>query len=121
VPVAENGLAATVTEALARRYPLDPPRFLARVPHGYADPPLVAGDLATAGFAGAPTITRLGFNSRADSARGSALAHVQGTPLRHEVVQRDPQGLTPLKRPWRPTTHGPREAPILALLVDLAA
>ena len=35
--ISENEFADTVTEALAAVFPHDPPRFLARTPHGYHD------------------------------------------------------------------------------------
>ena len=35
--ISENEFADVVTEALAQRYPDDPPRFMARIPHGYHD------------------------------------------------------------------------------------
>src|SRR6201981_3068315 len=35
--IEENDFALVVTEALATVFPADPPRFMARTPHGYAD------------------------------------------------------------------------------------
>ena len=35
--IEDNEIADTVTAALATLYPADPPRFMARVPHGYHD------------------------------------------------------------------------------------
>ena len=42
--------ANDVTNALAEVFPSDPPRFLARTPHGYHDPALVHSELKKAGF-----------------------------------------------------------------------
>ena len=39
--IEQNEFAATVTKALETIFPADPPRFMARLPHGYPDPPVV--------------------------------------------------------------------------------
>ena len=44
--IKENEFADTVTTALGSLFPKDPPRFLARTPHGYCDPPTIKRDLA---------------------------------------------------------------------------
>jgi SAM-dependent methyltransferase len=90
--IEENEFANTVTEALAALYPADPPRFMARTPHGYFDRSVIAADLATAGFAGAPTIDTLAARSRAASAQVAALAYCQGTPLRGEISAQSGSG-----------------------------
>jgi ubiquinone/menaquinone biosynthesis C-methylase UbiE len=89
----ENDFAWVVTEAMAELYPHDPPRFLARTPHGYADPEAVAQDLARAGFAAPPRISTVAARSRAGSARAPAEAYCLGTPLRDELVARGAPGL----------------------------
>jgi len=91
--IEHNELAAIVTEALAERYPQDPPRFMARTPHGYHDPDVIARDLRSAGFASAPAIETLALRSRAASPRVAAVAYCQGTPLRSEIEARDAAGL----------------------------
>src|SRR3954471_303009 len=48
--IEENISADDVTNALATFFPNDPPRFLARTPHGYHDVALIRSDLAKAGF-----------------------------------------------------------------------
>ena len=83
--IEENEFADVVTSSLANLFPQDPPRFLARVPHGYYDPQIIEGDLAGAGFEGTPAITTVAARSRAKSARAPALAYCQGTPLRNEI------------------------------------
>ncbi len=85
-----NVFAERVTRALAERFPSDPPRFLARTPHGHADATAIAAQLARAGFAAAPRITTLAATSRAASARDVAIAYCQGTPLRNEIETRAP-------------------------------
>ena len=87
--IEHNQFADVVTNALAAVFPDDPPRFLARVPHGYYDKGVIAAELAAAGFA-APRIETLAARSRADSARIPAIAYCQGTPLRNEIAARDP-------------------------------
>ncbi len=83
-------LADIVTRALAGLFPDDPPRFLARTPHGYHDRGAIAGDVARAGFARAPAIETLERRSRADSCRTPAVAFCQGTLLRNEIEARAP-------------------------------
>jgi len=87
--IEHNQFADVVTNALAAVFPDDPPRFLARVPHGYYDKGVIAAELAAAGFA-APRIETLAARSRADTARIPAIAYCQGTPLRNEIAARDP-------------------------------
>jgi SAM-dependent methyltransferase len=89
----ENEFAATVTEALERLYPHDPPRFMARTPHGYCDTEVIGRDLASAGFPAPPSIETLAGRSRAASPRIPAVAYCQGTPLRNEIESRDVAGL----------------------------
>jgi SAM-dependent methyltransferase len=88
--IEENEFADTVTTALERLFPADPPRFLARTPHGYHDVPTIARDLANGGFTASPRITTEAARSRAASARVPAIAYCQGTPLRNEIEARDP-------------------------------
>jgi SAM-dependent methyltransferase len=91
--IKENEFADVVTNALAIRYPNDPPRFLARTPHGYHDIAVVAGDLARAGFIHSPEFATVAERSRADSPSIPAIAYCQGTPLRNEIEARDPSGV----------------------------
>ena len=91
--IEENEFAATVTEALGSHFAQDPPRFMARTPHGYFDCELIRQDLAKAGFAGPPLIETLAARSRAASSRIPAVAYCQGTPLRNEIESRDAAGL----------------------------
>jgi ubiquinone/menaquinone biosynthesis C-methylase UbiE len=92
-PVATNDFADAVNDALAAMFPDDPPRFMARTPHGYHDTTRIALDLAAAGFTEAPAIATVAFTSRAASARLAAVAYCQGTPLRGEIEAREPGGL----------------------------
>lgn len=83
--IEDNEFANTVTAALAHLLAQDPPRFLARTPHGYYDPTLIQRDLAHAGFTTQAKITTISAQSRAESALIPALAYCQGTPLRNEI------------------------------------
>jgi ubiquinone/menaquinone biosynthesis C-methylase UbiE len=85
--IEENVLADDVTRALAAFFPNDPPRFMARTPHGYHDTTLIRSDLAKAGFLNVAIETRAD-ESRAPSARHAAIAYCQGTPLRNEIEAR---------------------------------
>ena len=87
--IKENEFADTVTTALETLFPKDPPRFLARTPHGYCDRPTIDRDLADGGFTAAPQITTVAARSRAQSPRVPAIAYCQGTPLRNEIEARD--------------------------------
>jgi len=86
--IEHNEFADVVTTALAGLFPSDPPRFLARTPHGYHDRDAIARDLATVGFVAAPRIDTVAAHSRAATAREPAFAYCQGTPLRNEIEAR---------------------------------
>ena len=85
--IEENVFADDVTKALATLFPKDPPRFLARTPHGYHDRALIARDLEKAGFSHITIETRA-ETSRAASARLPATAFCHGTVLRTEIEAR---------------------------------
>ncbi|MBI3431494.1 MAG: class I SAM-dependent methyltransferase [Hydrogenophilales bacterium] len=87
--IEENEFAHTVTAALESLFPQDPPRFLARTPHGYHDLARVEHDLQCAGFTSPPHVHTVARRSRATSPRIPALAYCEGTPLRNEIEARD--------------------------------
>jgi SAM-dependent methyltransferase len=87
--IEENEFADTVEKALESLFPGDPPRFMARTPHGYYDHRIIGRDLANGGFIAAPRIDTVAARSRAASARVAAIAYCQGTPLRNEIESRD--------------------------------
>lgn len=93
--IEENPFTHVVTETIAKLFPDDPPRFLARTPHGFFDTNAIAADLRAAGFQDIrfETVTR---TSRAASARDVAIAFCQGTPLRNEIESRAPGRLEEL-------------------------
>jgi len=86
--IEDNEFAQVVTEALAAVFPADPPRFLARTPHGYHDERSIANDLVRGGFAALPDIDTLAARSRAPSPHVPAVAYCHGTPLRNEIEAR---------------------------------
>jgi ubiquinone/menaquinone biosynthesis C-methylase UbiE len=87
-----NEFAAAVTGALESMFPDDPPRFMARVPHGYFDVERIRRELEGAGFSSI-AIEPMEETSRAASAWDVARAYCEGTPLRSEIEARAPGGL----------------------------
>jgi ubiquinone/menaquinone biosynthesis C-methylase UbiE len=86
--IEENVFADDVTNALAKIFPNDPPRFLARTPHGYHNTALIRSELEDAGFSRVVIETRA-EQSRASSPRLPAVAYCQGTLLRNEIEARE--------------------------------
>jgi len=87
-----NDFARAVTKALELRYPENPPLFLDRTPHGHGNTREIEADLNAAGF-DVTSFTQLDEVSRAVSPEGPAIAYCQGTPLRNEILDREPDGL----------------------------
>jgi ubiquinone/menaquinone biosynthesis C-methylase UbiE len=90
--IEENEFADVLTRALGEFFPEDPPRFLARTPHGYYDVSTIVQDLANGGWK-SPKIETIAERSRAASARDVAIGYCQGSPLRDEIVARDASSL----------------------------
>jgi SAM-dependent methyltransferase len=91
--IENNEFADTVTTALATLFPGDPPRFMARVPHGYHDLAAIVADVKRGGFGATPQTWTVAARSAAPSARTAAVAYCLGTPLRNEIEARDPAWL----------------------------
>ena len=90
--ISENVFADIATQAAAEIFPDDPPRFLARTPHGHYDAARTVAELKEAGFGEA------NYGIRADQSKAAspdipAIAYCQGTPLRNEIEERDPSKL----------------------------
>jgi hypothetical protein len=77
-----------VTNALAKIFPKDPPRFLAPTPHSYHDTAVIRSELENVGFSRVVIETRAA-QSRASSPCFPAVAYCQGTLLRNEIEARD--------------------------------
>jgi SAM-dependent methyltransferase len=86
--IEENEFAHTISIAFESLFPKDPPRFMARTPHGYYDFATIAEDLKAAGFDSPAHIDTVAARSQAPSARVPAIAFCQGTPLRNEIEAR---------------------------------
>jgi hypothetical protein len=86
--IEDNEFADVCVSSLASVFPDDPPRFLARTPHGYHDVSTIERDVVGGGFANAKIVT-VTARSVAESARIPAIAYCQGTPMRNEIEARD--------------------------------
>jgi len=123
--IEENEFAAVVTTSHERVFPDDPPRFMARTPHGYGDANALRRDLLAGGFTASPAITVLEKRSRAASAFDVALGYCQGTPTRREIEARDASRLEEVTRVATEALAasfgaGPVDGKIQALVVDVA-
>lgn len=119
--LAHNPMTRCVVDAMAVRFPADPPRFLARTPHGHFDQKVIRAELAEAGF-DPVTIDVVTLPSRAPSHRDPAIGLCQGTPMRGEIEARAPQGLTAATDAAaaalaREFGEGPIEAPMQAVQI----
>jgi SAM-dependent methyltransferase len=87
--ITENEFADTVTTTLESVFPEDPPRFLARTPHGYHDRATIERHLVEGGFSKRAQIMTVAARSRAESPLVPAMGYCHGTPLRNEIEARD--------------------------------
>ena len=91
----ERNLATMVAgRAVADLIPEGAGRFYERVPFRYHDQAEISADLRAAGFEDIAFET-IALVSRAASARDAAMALVQGTPMRADIEQIDPELLGP--------------------------
>ncbi|MEV6757087.1 class I SAM-dependent methyltransferase [Streptomyces sp. NPDC051214] len=86
-PLSTHAFGSALQAGLERAFPADPPQFLPTVPHGYADPAVVADDLSSAGFT-VEEEQELTLEGRAASAADVATGFLTGTPLRAAVEDR---------------------------------
>jgi SAM-dependent methyltransferase len=82
---------AAVIDVMAELFPDDPPDFLRRVPHGYADPNRIRADVQAGGLTVAE-LERVELTGRAPSAAVLAEGYCLGTPLRFELQERGDLG-----------------------------
>ena len=73
--IEDNEFADVVTSALATLFPDDPPRFMARTPHGYHDRAAIERDLRAGGFA-----TAGADRHRRGAQRGAVGARIRRSP-----------------------------------------
>lgn len=109
--IEENSFARDAEQALIKAFPDDPPRFMARVPHGYHDTDAIRATLKEAGFGRVEIETRADV-SHAQSARFAALALCQGTPLRGDLEARAPgrlEAITEIVADALESAYGPGE------------
>jgi hypothetical protein len=78
---------SAVIDTMAELFPDDPPDFLRRVPHGYADPSRLRADVQAAGLTLAD-LDRVQLTGKAPSAAVLAEGYCLGTPLRFELQER---------------------------------
>lgn len=88
-----NPIAEAMSDFLAERFPADPPMFLRRTPYGHHDIDLTRRNLAEAGFSGVETQVVTLPNS-CPSPEDAAYGQCHGSPVRGEILARDPDGLS---------------------------
>lgn len=82
-----SSFETAVLSAAATVLPEDPPSFLERVPHGYADPDRIRADVCAAGFE-VESLERVVLTATAPSAGTVAEGYCLGSPLRFELEER---------------------------------
>jgi SAM-dependent methyltransferase len=80
-------IESAVIDAMAEVLPEDPPDFLRRIPHGYADPRRIRADVQAGGLTVA-SLERVELTGRAPSAAVLAEGYCLGTPMRFELQER---------------------------------
>ena len=123
--ISENVFADAITDSLIPFQPQNPPRFLARTPHGHYDADKIRAEMVEAGFARI-SIEPVQKISRAASARDVALAYCHGTPLRNEIEAIEGLGLEKATQAavaelQRRFGDGPIAGPIKALVIEASA
>jgi SAM-dependent methyltransferase len=84
-----SDFAAAMVDSLAVVFPDNPPAFIVRVPHGYADTTRIEQDLRAGGLR-VNSIDRVVLPSHATSAQSLAEGYCLGTPLRFALEERGP-------------------------------
>jgi ubiquinone/menaquinone biosynthesis C-methylase UbiE len=85
--IEENDIAQAIAEGVASLFPLAPPDFMARTPHGYYDTNRIQAELRGAGF-NSVKVDIVALRSTAPSAEHPAIGFCQGSPLRNEIEAR---------------------------------
>lgn len=123
--ISDNEFADEITNALATYFPHDPPRFMARTPHGHCEPTEIREQLAAAGFTDI-SIETVDALSKAPSPLDPAIAYCQGTPVRNEIEARDASRLQDATKHAaaaleRRFGRGPIEGRIRAIVITATA
>jgi SAM-dependent methyltransferase len=82
-----HDVEAALTDSLAEVLPENTPDFIARVPHGYADPDRIRADIQAAGLR-VEDLDRTVLVGHSPSAATLAEGYCFGTPLRFELQER---------------------------------
>ncbi len=82
-----HGFEVPLMRVLEAMFPDDPPTFLARIPHGYADVETIAADVRAGGL-DPVVVETVELVGHADSAAQVALGYCTGTPVRAEIAAR---------------------------------
>lgn len=123
--LADNEASHVIGGVVAAKYPDEPIDFLQRVPFGYFDQQRIRNDLRAGGFGDVSieTVTRKG---KAQSPRDAAMAMVQGSPVRMEILARNEADLEAVTDEAEAAVRkafgdGPFTAQIQALVVTASA
>jgi SAM-dependent methyltransferase len=87
--IRHNPVAGYLHETMRALFPVDPPLFLGRILHGYADTEAIDDDLTEAGFTDA-IYSSVELPYAAASAQDVAVGYCLGTSLRVEIEERAP-------------------------------
>ena len=89
--IEENEFAEIVVKSVATLFPDDPPKFLARTPHGHYDTAALEAQLRA--WVCAVTTEIVTRENQAANALSVAIGYCQGTPMRNEIEARAPDHL----------------------------
>ena len=78
---------AAMMASLSTMFPDDPPGFIVRLPHGYADPDQIRADVQAGGLV-VESLQRVVLTGTASSAEGLTEGFCLGTPLRFALQER---------------------------------
>jgi ubiquinone/menaquinone biosynthesis C-methylase UbiE len=95
--LANNDVARIVFETAVDTFPDNPPSFLARTPYGHSDTSAIERDLYAAGFAKVRCET-VELPSGRVPHQQAAFGLCEGTPMKHEIIERDPRQLEKIVR-----------------------
>jgi SAM-dependent methyltransferase len=88
----ENAFVHSIASTLTTEFPDNPPVFMQRTPHGFHDTRPLVALLEAVGFS-VTDVSTLDHLSKAATPMDAAMGYCQGSPLRAEILARDPEGL----------------------------